>query len=398
MRKKVSIIIPVYNAQKYLEENIKSVLAQTYKNIEIIYVCDGCTDGSYDILKKYDYDDRIKIINRHNNLGAAQSRNQGAKEATGEWLIFWDADDIVSCNAIEAMYNAGEKYDADMVICSYGNINEKRKNSKKRIFIYLKEQIESYPLFLNKGNMLDISSLIICNAPFNKLIKRKIFETDKVWFQDLKNCNDIYYSVAAFLISKKVVYVEEKLYWYRSNSEGSISLARNSSKTYILDALTLIRELVLELKYDEMIFKKLAFVEIMGYRGTKVYDHIITVYEEEYKEKWKIPYDRNYLYCLNKFDMIIGKNVIVYGAGQVGNDYIKDIELKASIVGVVDGKGDGKKIKMVESIKDMTYDYIIIATLSDISAEQMYNKLLEIGVENKKIIVDYPVYLFNKGF
>ena len=98
--KKVSVIIPVYNSSKYLNECLDSVIKQTYKNIEIILVDDNSTDNSVDIIKSYD-DKRIKLIRSHSNLGAAESRNKGIKAATGDYICFIDSDDFWKLNKLE---------------------------------------------------------------------------------------------------------------------------------------------------------------------------------------------------------------------------------------------------------------------------------------------------------
>lgn len=385
----VSIIIPVYNAERYLEQNIESVLRQTYDNIEVIYVCDGCTDNSLDILRRLANDRRIRIINRKENLGAAASRNEGAKEAKGEWLIFWDADDVVIDNAIATMIDSATKYSADMVICTLGDASN-RNVLPSRFLESLKKQIDNYPVLDGQKCILDISSLIVCNAPFNKLISRTIYESGNVWFQDLKNCNDVYFSVATLLTAKRIAYIDTPLYFYRDDAASSISSTRNTVKTYILDALELVRELMQKLKYDEAVFKNYAFSEIMGYRETRVFVNLMEEYNCCYANKWKISFEKNYLYNVADFDKIRGKKVVIFGAGQVGKDYFKAIEDDCEIVNWVDSCYDGVRIHSVDSLCDMEYDYVIVATKSEVFATQMVQRLLLLGVDLKKIIMSYP--------
>lgn len=107
----VSIVIPVYNAQNYLFECIESVIAQTYKNIEIICVNDGSTDKSLSLLMQLSKcDDRIKIINQ-NNAGVTVARKNGVLSSTGKWIVFSDADDIMPKNAIELLIGASQGYE-----------------------------------------------------------------------------------------------------------------------------------------------------------------------------------------------------------------------------------------------------------------------------------------------
>lgn len=98
--KKVSVIIPVYNSSKHIRECLDSVIKQTYKNLEIILVDDNSTDDSVEIIKSYN-DKRIKLIESKENAGAAESRNKGVKEATGNYICFIDSDDFWKLNKIE---------------------------------------------------------------------------------------------------------------------------------------------------------------------------------------------------------------------------------------------------------------------------------------------------------
>ncbi|MCM1103727.1 MAG: glycosyltransferase [Clostridium sp.] len=114
---KVSVLIPVYNVENYIEQCLESVIAQTLKDIEIICVNDGSTDFSLDILKKYAVkDSRIKIINKENG-GLPSARNAGLDAATGEYISFVDSDDYVQSNMMSVLYKNAKKTKAEIVIC-----------------------------------------------------------------------------------------------------------------------------------------------------------------------------------------------------------------------------------------------------------------------------------------
>lgn len=388
----VSIIIPVFNAEKYLEENIESVLSQTYDNIEILYVCDGCTDNSVGILNRYNKDKRLKIINRDYNIGAAASRNQGAEESHGEWLIFWDSDDLVSNNAIEILVDQAIKYSADLVICSYAIMGEECDERDNWLFSYLKEMIPGYPVFVNDKNIYDLSSMLVCNAPFNKLLSRKLFDSGNVVFQDLKNCNDVFFSAATLLFSGKIVYVDKKIYWYRKNANGNLSSKRERFHSCILEALSLVRETMLELQYSDNIFREYAFCEIQGYKGTEVYHQIINDYNDRYKNRWGITFEDKPLYCLSEKTSIFDKRIVIFGAGQVGRDYYMALKDIAIIVGWIDSKKPSNAIMDINTINDVYFDYVIIATRSELYANQMRQLLLDLHIKDDKIIMEYPRY------
>ena len=116
MNKLISIIMPVYNAEKYLNRSIESIMNQTYNNIEIILVNDGSTDNSLEICTSYqEKDNRIKLINQANK-GVSFARNKGIDEATGDYIMFIDSDDYVEKNMIEDMVSKITEDDIDLVI------------------------------------------------------------------------------------------------------------------------------------------------------------------------------------------------------------------------------------------------------------------------------------------
>lgn len=390
----VSVVIPVYNAEKYIRENVESIINQTYSNIEVIYVCDGCTDSTASILNEYSGCEIIRIVNRSQNLGAAISRNEGLQAATGEWVLFWDADDLVEKNAIEIMLYQAIKYDADMVICACGNLGEENDGLTNLQFDFLERHMENYPVWdNNEEEIFDLSIQIVCNAPYNKLIKQEMLKAGNIYFQNIDNCNDVYYSVSSFLSSKKIVYVDKRLYWYRSNSVGNISSKRVSKKSYILDALVEVRKVLKVLNYNEQIFRRYARTEILGYRDKKVFENICDEYRKKYGQEWGLSLDNHCLYAFDNKDNIKGKRIIIYGVGQVGRDYIADIGTNSELVCCIDSDYVDEMVKRVDEINDYEFDYVIIATKSDYNAKNMYSTLLELNIDKSKIIMQYPQYL-----
>ena len=127
----VSVIIPVYNVEKYLEECLDSVCNQTLANIEIICVNDGSTDGSVDILNAYaEKDDRIKIISQ-SNQGLGASRNNGLKASSGKYILFLDSDDYIDLTSLEKLVDNIVSNDSDMVLFKFQNFDD-NKNLHKR--------------------------------------------------------------------------------------------------------------------------------------------------------------------------------------------------------------------------------------------------------------------------
>lgn len=218
----VSVIIPVYNAERYLRECLDSVLGQTLKSIEVICVDDGSTDGSLKIIEEYaEKDSRIKII-KQKNLFAGAARNNGMKAASGKYYAFWDADDRFEPGALEILFNRCEKKRADLCLCGAYVFSD---GSKRRVVDetvlrkrFLPRQsvfsIENYPEYIFN---------ITARAPWNKIIKASFLKENGIKFQNFQNANDTYFSMICMFYAKRITYVEKPLVNYRVNNSESIT-------------------------------------------------------------------------------------------------------------------------------------------------------------------------------
>ena len=132
---KVSIIIPVYNVERYLPKCLDSVINQTLRDIEIICIDDCSTDGSYEILQEYaSKDDRIIVLKQETNQGQGVARNRGIDIAKGEYIGFVDPDDWIELDMYEKMYNQAKNLNSEIVICNINRYNEESKKTKKAQF------------------------------------------------------------------------------------------------------------------------------------------------------------------------------------------------------------------------------------------------------------------------
>lgn len=122
---KISIVVPIYNAEKYLERCIQSILVQTYSDFEVLLINDGSKDNSIKICQQYEKkDNRIKVIDKKNE-GVSQTRNQGIKIARGKYIQFIDSDDFIEPNMLEEMLEKAEKEEVDVCICGFQYTYEK---------------------------------------------------------------------------------------------------------------------------------------------------------------------------------------------------------------------------------------------------------------------------------
>lgn len=211
----VSIIIPVYNTEKYLPRCLTSVLNQTYQTLEIILVNDGSTDNSPTLIQYYSKKDpRIKVINQKNQ-GLSAARNIGLKNATGDYITFIDSDDEVKPKMIEGLLNTLKKADADISVCSFKEIfpNGKTKSFNKNY----SERIYSTE---------DALKAMLKEIEFNVTATMKLFSTHilkNAKFPVGKLHEDVGFTYKAILNAKKLIYIPEDYYIYHHHNSSIIS-------------------------------------------------------------------------------------------------------------------------------------------------------------------------------
>lgn len=225
----VTIVIPVYNGERFLRENIESILEQTHENLEIIYVCAGCWDRSVEILQKYASEDkRVNVHIEEENHGAAASRNLGMKMANGEWLIFLDCDDMFAPDMIEAMLGKAISEKADVCCCFWEKFDDEPTKKADVINDNLKLYCKTYPLINVKEEEKHILQLVF-HCQWGRLIHQTIYKNESVYFQSLPNSDDVYYSLVTAMEAKRIVYVDRVLVYYRSN-KGRVTLTTDQDK------------------------------------------------------------------------------------------------------------------------------------------------------------------------
>lgn len=169
----ISIIIPVYNAEKFLDETINTVLNQTYKNFELILVNDGSKDKSVDAIKKYN-DKRIKLIDNKNNKGAALSRNDGIRKAKGRYICFLDADDLWNKEKLEKQINFMKEKECAFSFTGYEFANENGIPNGKKVFI---------PKKLNYKSALKNTTI----STITVMIDTKKMDKDLIYMNNVKS-------------------------------------------------------------------------------------------------------------------------------------------------------------------------------------------------------------------
>ncbi|MBO4815559.1 MAG: glycosyltransferase [Clostridia bacterium] len=214
MSVKLSIIVPVYNVEKYISECLESLVNQTINNYEIIVVIDGSQDKSIDIVKEYKerYPNIINFFETKNK-GLSAARNYGLERAKGEYVGFVDSDDYVGISMFEKLYNYAEINKCDIVVCNYNRIMEKEKREVK----------------LEIKNEDSKEKIILKSKPYswNKIYKREIFNKYNIQFPEGLIFEDICTIYPLLIQANKIGYINENLYFYRFNRKDSIMKNKN---------------------------------------------------------------------------------------------------------------------------------------------------------------------------
>ena len=228
--KKLSIIVPVYNVENYIERGIESLLRQTLKEIEIILVNDGSTDKSLEICKKYKMkDQRIRIIDKQNQ-GVASARNIGIKYATADYIAFMDPDDEISADMYENLYFDIVKNECDISLCNYLKINKNNKNMIKLPLsegIYYKDKVEE--ILINMIWNEKVEKEAIMGSACRSIYKKSIIQKYDLEFPvNIEFMEDLIFMVE-YLTKCTKMYINENAYYHYfiRDDSGSTTYKKN---------------------------------------------------------------------------------------------------------------------------------------------------------------------------
>lgn len=320
---KVSIIVPVYNSEKYLKRCLDSILNQSLSEIELIVVNDMSTDNSINILNEYkkQYKDKIIVIDMKQKGGPGGARNEGILAAKGEYIGFVDSDDNVEINMYEVLYSIAKKSDYDMVDCGFFNeyANENMRtignNSLGNLTLSKKQTLMMHAGFI-----------------WSKIIKRNILIENNIKFRENVIYEDIDFIRKVILYLSKIAATEEVLYYYRNNSKSITNSADNLIQ--ISEKINAIKSIV------------------STYKNLNVY--------EDYKNEITYVTYKTYLNLLD-LSMTMGGIVVkenifyklrsfffdICDESYTKNKYIKDIPMDQRIFAEVNNREPDKLVKYV---------------------------------------------------
>ena len=226
----ISVVVPVYNVEKYIIECVNSIIKQTYSNIEILLIDDGSTDSSGIICDNFKIkDERIKVFHKANE-GLGYTRNFGIEHANGKYIVFIDSDDFISENFIELLYNSIKLNDVEIAYCGHNKYYDKNYIYKELSY-YKNECIENKDIFEKViiemiGSMKNVKedkrvSMSACEAMYSlDLIKNKHirFKSEREYISE-----DLIFQIEILNLVNKVYFLDDNIYFYRVNNNQSLT-------------------------------------------------------------------------------------------------------------------------------------------------------------------------------
>lgn len=382
----ISIIIPVYNVGQYLDKCIKSVINQTYKDIEIICVDDGSTNASSEICDKYGkIDSRIKVIHKTNG-GLVSARQAGLKVSRGKYVGFVDGDDWIDKEMYECMFQIIEKYKVDMVetgvVDSYGESLEKERKYKLDGGIYegekFKNVILNNLLYDGKFYSYGVNTIYL----WNKLFKKNFIYECYMKLDYKQSMFEDYASVYPYLIKHQSVAVVNKAFYHYRVVNNSLKRSKLNDAMLILHLHTkLMEEVINKSVYKENFLHQFKFFKLFF-----LIMYNISIFDS-YQQKILVPYG----------GIDYNEKVILYGAGVNGINIYRYLNenSKCKIVNWVDKLFDSinladiginYEVNSPDSIDIRGTEKIIITALKLDAVQNIKKHLLNRGISTDRIL------------
>lgn len=371
----ISVIIPVYNVEDYLERCIDSITGQTFKDIEIILVDDGSTDGSGAICDEYaNNDKRIRVIHKENG-GLVSARKAGIKEAKGRYVSNIDADDWLEAEAYEYVTEIVNKNNVDIVCCSfykeYGALLEKREEyldegiyTKRDILNQFKSAVKDKPFY----------SPVIHDSLCTKLIRRDFLEVFQLRVDDRIVNGEDDAVVLPLLLEIDSVYVCKKSFYHYCVRKTSVSWKKRKDDLYRLGILSnhLKENFVNRVKHNPGNYIYKYFLYTMAVFWLDMMDLADSGYLDEKNELPFWP------------DVKRGNDIVVYGKGLWASNLISVIQ-RASFCNIIANIDSSDLDDYKDFINKDEYDHVIIAIADGRIRSKVKSTLLELGVIDSKI-------------
>ena len=321
MSPKVSIIIPVYNAKKFIKECLVNCMNQTFEDIEIIVVDDKSTDNTAELVKAVMREDsRIKFIQLEENHRQGYARNIALEQAEGEYIMYLDVDDAYTNDCVEQMYNKISADDADMTVCKFYTIDH---NTGKLEAEHEFQNYADLPVKLHNGfcykDCVPLDLFDKCNVVWDKIYKKSFLLENDIKFPGGMFCEDDVFSFRAIFRAKKVTVLNKRLVYYRVNRNTSSSNLKDRTTFDCFNMYKMIKEDML----NQCIFFKYenAFMHYHIFSFMFFYKAVNKCYKMEFFNKMKKELSIYTSFIEDKFNM--HQDPVTYNvlAGILNNNY-----------------------------------------------------------------------------
>ncbi|WP_137845668.1 glycosyltransferase [Microbacterium sp. 2FI] len=233
----VSVIVPMYNAERHIQETLESLASQSLLNFEVIVVDDGSTDRSPEIVDAFvARDDRFSRVAGPTLSSAGAARNTGLDLARGEYLAFLDADDLFSPSMLEKLYAKAKADDADVVLTGFRNFDDITGEQAPQAWALRVQNLPARTPFA-PGDIADHIFYVTNPSNWNKLFRREFVEGQGLRFQHLRRANDAYFTFVALAMSSRISYVAEELVLYRVGNAASLQGSIHESPLEFVEAI-----------------------------------------------------------------------------------------------------------------------------------------------------------------
>ncbi len=375
----VSIVVPVYNVEKYISQCIESIQRQTYENLQIILVDDGSTDQSGVLCETYaEKDQRIKVIHQQNG-GLVAARKRGLECAEGKYVGFVDGDDSIAPDMYQVLTNSLEASGADFVHSGYWENEKKRAVNGQRIIELLDKERKCKFL---KDAVLG-AECYVSPSIWSKLFKANLIKESYMQISNINQMGEDLINLCICVIKgRKVALVDGAYYHYRIRPE---SLSRKKTIEGLKDIIRMyegICEVLFSYGYDQ----ELASVmdRLLWNNMLKCIDRIGRCFQVE-------------KFFFKDMDILKGRNIVVYGAGRVGRDYYAQIcrYTECRLVAWADVFPEqynypNIRLYSMKDLNSMEFDILIIAVKDAETADEICTQLVEEGIERNKVYWSEP--------
>ena len=435
----VSVVIPVYNAGLFLEKCLDSICSQTYSNLEIICVDDQSTDDSPKILQQYAKEDSRMVVIRTEgqSRGAGRARNAGLKKATGNYVVFLDADDFFEPFLIERALEKAEKNNADMVAYDIFEYNNNTGVITRPSYAIRSQYLPEQEVFSAEDVSHHLFQLF-SGSVWKFLIKREFIEKNGLFFQeDVVLVDDLFFTYTALVHAGRITVLRDRLLYYRKQVVNSQVSCRSSNLSSVYEAYqAIVDRLKQENHYDRVRTSLLnAYLTVQYWIMDAIGDW--NTYAEEYRKVREIYFpslgldrmkeeeiedsflagwrtqilqqeaeqllvsqwekqrgDSLFLeishYPLQNVEQLRGKKVVLYGAGRMGKSYFVQLIYgnagKLVLWADKNAASIGYPVSDTEQIYATEFDIVLIALLDRRLIEEVSEELIRHGVQRNQIL------------